>query len=88
MRDADTDTYIDDPPPALSRRAGWLADRIEREGWRPNRRLRALSERRLCAVLGVYVWEWRYVLTPLMEAPVPATDAHVEAINPHELQCT
>lgn len=52
-------------PPDLSLRCRYWIRRIER-GWRGNKRFRGKGYHDSAEYLGVYIWEWLHVLSPLL----------------------
>lgn len=60
------ETYWTEEPPDLSPRCRYWIRRIER-GWRGNKRFRGKGYSEKAEHLGVYIWEWLHVLSPLFE---------------------
>lgn len=65
----DPERYWGSRPPVPSERALYWVRRLTVDGsWRGNRRLRRSGRHEAAAILGVYVWEWEHVLSPLVDA--------------------
>jgi hypothetical protein len=58
--------YWNQAPPEPSARLVYWEQQVE-AGWRPNRRIRSFGYAESAEWFGVYVWEWRNVLWPLIE---------------------
>lgn len=54
------------PPPEPSARSLWWALRIK-NGWKPNKRVRAMGYADAAKFFGVYVWEYQHELQPLID---------------------
>lgn len=53
-------------PPSLSARCRYWVARID-AGWRPGKRIRMLGYYGAATYYGVYIFEWLYVLSPLLD---------------------
>ena len=71
----DPDTYWNDPPPTQSARCDWWVRQIER-GWLPNRRIRAEGYYSAAGWYGVYIWEYRNVITLAIDAQAASRAAN------------
>jgi hypothetical protein len=58
--------YWGGPPPEISPRCQWWVHRIEKEGWRPNKRVRAHGYDSSAQFYGIYIWEYLHVIDPLL----------------------
>ncbi len=58
--------YWTTEPPDLSARCRYWIRRIEK-GWRGNRRFIRMGYDEAAEYLGVYIWEWLNVLSPLLD---------------------
>ena len=63
---ADRYAYWSSPPPELSDRCLYWVRQID-AGWHPNRRLRQEGYDASAEWYGVHIWEYLYVLCPLMD---------------------
>lgn len=62
----DCTEYWTTPPPNPSARCTYWVERIK-NGWRPNRRVNQMGFGEASLFFGIYVWEYRNVIIPLME---------------------
>jgi hypothetical protein len=64
-RITDVELYWNEPPPTLSNRCVYWIVRYLEGGFRPNRRIRAFGYYEAAEWYGIYIWEYRYVISPL-----------------------
>ena len=62
----DIQQYWTIAPPETSARCLWWVERIQREGWLPNQRIRSMGYYERAKFFGVYLWEYLNVLVPLI----------------------
>lgn len=67
-RVADRYRYWRDAPPELSDRCKFWIGRIE-NGWRPGRHVGSYGYDEMALYLGVYIYEYMHVLSPLLQRP-------------------
>ena len=53
------------PPPEPSARLIYWKEKVE-AGWKPNKRIRAFGYDEASEFYGVYIWEYLYVLRPIL----------------------
>lgn len=73
---ADRETYWSDAPPTPSDRAVYWIRRLREGSWRPNRRLLRECYDCRAGMLGIWIWEARFVLHSLDSA----TDRPVDEV--------
>jgi hypothetical protein len=64
--------YWGDPPPEPSARCLYWQRRFREGTWKPNKYLARQGYHSSAIRLGIFIWEWRYVMAPLLyyrEAP-------------------
>ena len=62
---------IKPPEHVLSPRCVWWVKRIK-SGWRPNRRIKSMGCDEAADYYGVYLGEYRYIISPLLKELVDA----------------
>lgn len=63
---SDIEEHWTSAPPTPSTRCLWWQAKLA-NGWRPNRRIRALAYHAAARWFGVWIWEYNNVLRPILE---------------------
>lgn len=63
----DVTAFWNEPPPVISPRCAYWLRRYDAGTWRPNRYIRREGYHTGAEQLGVWIWEYRYLVHPLFD---------------------